>query len=59
MTISSPGQTFKNVRLGIDDLSLLIDAVEGTTDHDTTESEIEHRRLLLSRLVKTAYLLDH
>ncbi len=59
MTISSPGQTFKNVRLGIDDLSLLIDALEGTTHLDTTALEIEHRRLLLNRLVDKFCLLDH
>jgi len=59
MAISSPGQAFTNVRLGIDDLSLLIDAVEGTTDHDTTAPEIEHRRLLLNRLVDKFCLLDH
>ena len=47
------------MRLGLDDLSLLIDAVEGTTDQDTTESEIEHRRLLLNRLIWTAYKLAH
>ena len=47
------------MRLGLDDLSLLVDAVEGTTDHDTTKPEIEHRRLLLNRLVEKFCLLDH
>lgn len=60
MPIPSPGQTFLSVRLGMDDLSLLIDAVEGTADHDTTGSEIDHRRRLLNRLVDKACLLhDH
>ena len=50
MKIPSPGRPAVRVNLGLDDLSCIIDALEGTTDLDTTDSEADHRARLLKRL---------
>jgi len=50
MSISSPGPNPVAVALGRDDLSCIIDALEGTTHLDTTDKERNHRARLLERL---------
>ena len=52
MTIPSPGRPTITVRLGLDDMSCVIDALEGTTHLDTTDDERDHRRRLLLRLTE-------
>jgi hypothetical protein len=52
VTIPSPGRPTITVRLGFDDLSCVIDALEGTAHLDTTDDEADHRRRLLLRLTE-------
>lgn len=52
MTIPSPGRPTITVRLGLDDMSCVIDALEGTAHLDTTDDEQDHRRRLLLRLTE-------
>ena len=42
MTIPSPGRPTITVRLGLDDMSCVIDALEGTAHLDTTDEERDH-----------------
>ena len=51
MKIPSPGRPAVRVNLGLDDLSCIIDALEGTTHLDKTQAEEDHRARLLERLV--------
>lgn len=55
MAIPSPGRPASTVLLGLDDMSCIIDALEGTTHLDTSDKERDHRRLLLKRL----YIIHH
>ena len=48
---SQVGQSMKTNQLSSDDLSRLIDALEGTSHLDTTEAEQQHTDDLLKRLV--------
>ena len=52
MTIPSPGRPTITVRLGLDDMSCIIDALEGTTHLDTSDDERDHRDRLLQRLYR-------
>ena len=59
MAIPSPGLNPVLVALGRDDLSCIIDELEGTTHLDTTDKESNHRARLIERLTSHSINLSN